>query len=120
MQLACADGRVVVDVVMISDSSIRELKTYYRALADPTRLRIVQILATEGDQVVSDLVRRLRVSQPLVSWHLHRLKRAGLVRAAREGREVRCSFDRERFAQLHERGYRTLMNRFGPQVLTGR
>lgn len=96
---------------MLTEASLRELKNYYRALADPTRLRIVQILATEGDQVVSDLVRRLRVSQPLVSWHLHRLKSAGIVRAERVGREVRCSFDRERFAHLHDRGYRTLMNR---------
>ena len=96
---------------MLTESSLRELKNYYRALADPTRLRIVQILATEGDQAVSDLVRKLRISQPLVSWHLHRLKKSGIVRAERLGREVRCSFDRERFGQLNERGYRTLMNR---------
>lgn len=95
---------------MLTESSLRELRNYYRALADPTRLRIVQILASEGDQAVSDLVRRLRLSQPLVSWHLHRLKRAGIVRAERVGREVRCSFDRERFLELGERGARTLMN----------
>jgi len=32
------------------------------------------------------------------------------VKTVRVGREVRCSFDRDRFAQLHERGFRTLMN----------
>jgi hypothetical protein len=31
----------------------------------------------------------------------------------RVGREVRCSFDRERFAQLNDRGFRTLMNPSG-------
>lgn len=96
---------------MLSESALRELKTYYRALGDVTRLRIVQLLATEGEQAVSEIARRLRVSQPLLTWHLHRLKRSGIVRAVRAGREVRCSFDRERFAELSERGSRTLTNR---------
>jgi len=95
---------------MLSEASLRELRTYYRALGDVTRLRIAQLLATEGEQVVSEIARRLRISQPLLTWHLHRLKRAGIVRAVRVGREVRCSFDRERFAELSERGARTLMN----------
>lgn len=95
---------------MLSQSSARDLKTYYRALGDVTRLRIVQILATEGEHTAGELTRRLGVSQPLFSWHLRRLTRAGLVRAQRVGREVRCTFDRERFAELHERGFRTLVN----------
>jgi hypothetical protein len=33
------------------------------------------------------------------------------VRTTRVGREVRCSFDRERFAELQERTFRTLLNR---------
>ncbi|HET8569707.1 MAG TPA: metalloregulator ArsR/SmtB family transcription factor [Candidatus Limnocylindria bacterium] len=91
-------------------SGVHDLKTYYRALGDVTRLRIVQILATEGERTAGELVRMLGVSQPLFSWHLRRLRRAGIVRTERVGREVRCSFDRERFAELHERGFRTLMN----------
>jgi len=71
----------------------------------------VQLLANEGEQPVSSLVRRLHISQPLMSWHLRRLTRAGIVRATRVGREVRCSFDRERFAALQEQTYRVLVNR---------
>ena len=96
---------------MLSQSYLRELKSFHRALGDVTRLRAVQILATEGELSVSELVRRLRISQPLMSWHLRRLTRAGLVRTARVGREVRCTFDRERFAELQERTFRTLANR---------
>jgi len=33
-------------------------------------LRAVQILATEGELSVSELVTRLHISQPLMSWHL--------------------------------------------------
>jgi ArsR family transcriptional regulator len=95
---------------MLSQSYLRELKAYHRALGDVTRLRAVQVLATEGALNVSELVRRLKVSQPLMSWHLRRLTRAGIVRTERVGREVRCSFDRERFVELQERSYRTLMN----------
>lgn len=96
---------------MLSQSYLRDLKAFHRALGDVTRLRAVQILATEGELSVSELVARLRISQPLMSWHLRRLRRAGIVKTERVGREVRCSFDRERFADLQERSFRALMNR---------
>jgi ArsR family transcriptional regulator, arsenate/arsenite/antimonite-responsive transcriptional repressor len=95
---------------LLTEASVRDLRTYYRALGDDTRLRILQLLATEGEHTVTELAERLSLSQPLLSWHLRRLRRAGVVKTVRVGREVRCSFDRERFAQLHERGFRTLMN----------
>jgi len=96
---------------VLNESALRELKAFHRALGDVTRIRVIQILASEGEQPVSSLVKRVRVSQPLMSWHLRRLTRAGIVRTERVGREVRCSFDRERFAELQERTFRTLMNR---------
>jgi ArsR family transcriptional regulator len=96
---------------MLSQAYLRELKAFHRALSDVTRLRVVQILATEGEFPVSQLVRRLRISAPLMSWHLRRLTRAGIIRTERVGREVRCSFDRERFAELQDRSFRALMNR---------
>jgi ArsR family transcriptional regulator len=96
---------------MLSQSYLRDLKAFHRALGDVNRLRAVQILATEGDLSVSELVRRLRISQPLMSWHLRRLTRSGIVRTERVGREVRCSFDRERFNDMQDRTYRTLLNR---------
>jgi len=94
----------------LAHATITDLRAYYRALGDETRLRIVQILATEGERSLTDLVQRLRISQPLVSWHMRRLRRAGIITTVRKGREVRCSLDRERFGQLHERGYRALVN----------
>ncbi|MDP9281740.1 MAG: metalloregulator ArsR/SmtB family transcription factor [Chloroflexota bacterium] len=96
---------------MLSQSYLRDLRAFHRALGDATRLRVVQILATEGEFPVSELVRRLGISGPLMSWHLRRLQRAGIVRTERVGREVRCSFDRERFAELHARSFRALVNR---------
>ena len=97
----------------MTPASLRELELFHRALADDSRLLIVRVLASEGEHSVSQLAVRLHLSQPLMTWHLRRLTRAGIVRAKRVGREVRCSFDRERFSELHDGGFRTLMNRNG-------
>ena len=95
----------------MTTSTLRELELYYRALADDSRMRIVRVLATEGEHSVSQLAVRLHLSQPLMTWHLRRLTRAGIVRTERVGRQVRCSFDRARFAELNEGGFRALMTR---------
>ena len=75
-------------------AEVRELRSYFRALGDTLRLRLVRELAAQEEMSVSQLVAVLRVSQPLVSWHLGPLKRVGLVRIRRVGRQVYCSLDR--------------------------
>lgn len=75
----------------------RELKVMTRALADVARLTIVYHLAHEDNITVTSLTERLGISQPLVSWHLRKLRRAGLIRTHRAGRQVYCSLDRHRF-----------------------
>jgi ArsR family transcriptional regulator len=45
------------------------------------------------------------MSQPLVSWHLRRLVRAGLVQVHRDGREVHCSLNRERMREYDRTFY---------------
>ena len=51
----------------------------FAALADDTRLRIVEELG-KGERAVGDLVEVVRLRQPTVSQHLKVLKEAGLVR----------------------------------------
>jgi ArsR family transcriptional regulator len=51
------------------------------------RLRIVQRLA-QREATVSELIDEVGLSQPLVSWHLGRLRLAGLVQTRRVGRET--------------------------------
>jgi len=50
----------------------------FRALAEPNRLHIVELLR-QGPRPVGHLVRRLRLRQPQVSKHLRVLSAAGLV-----------------------------------------
>ena len=77
---------------------LKELREYYLALSDATRLRILELLARR-ELTVTEIARGLRMSQPLVSWHLRRLVRTGLIKMESEGREVRCSINR---ARMHE------------------
>jgi hypothetical protein len=77
-----------------------ELEKLTRALADKVRLNIVRILANSQQEVnVTDLTQQLLISQPLVSWHLAILRRNGLVRTRRQGRQVYCSLDAARCQQ---------------------
>ncbi len=57
------------------------------ALADPARQDLVQVLA-RTELNVSDIAARVTLSRPTVSHHLLILKRAGLVRTRKQGREV--------------------------------
>lgn len=79
-----------------------DLERVLRALGDVVRLNMVRILASAGEMNVTDLAQMLvirgkHISQPLVSWHLTRLRRSGLVRTRRRGRLVYCSLDRQRY-----------------------
>lgn len=59
----------------------------FQTLADPTRLRLLNLLAS-GEVCVCDLHGTLGVTQPKVSRHLARLKQAGLVDARRNGKWI--------------------------------
>ncbi len=76
-----------------------ELKLMTKALADVARLTIVYHLARQDEVTVTALADLLRLSQPLVSWHLRKLRRAHLVHTRRVGRQAYCSLNRQQFQQ---------------------
>lgn len=63
------------------------LARYFRALGDPTRVRIIEALL-ERERTVSELVRLVRAPQSRVSNHLACLKWCRFADAERRGREV--------------------------------
>ena len=81
----------------------RELTDHFLAFANPTRLRILERLATAGDVNVNDLAEYLHMSQPRISWHLRMLRLGGVIRTRREGRQVYCSLDVENIRRYRER-----------------
>src|SRR5580700_8845780 len=72
---------------MAGKSATLSLDLLFGALADPTRLRLLNLIA-DREICVCYLVEILRISQPKVSRHLAYLRRAGIVAARREGKWV--------------------------------
>jgi ArsR family transcriptional regulator len=88
---------------VLSDEEAEATATLFRALADPARVRIVNVLATsdDGDGVcVCNLVEPLGVSQPTVSHHMKKLVDAGLIHREQRGKWAYYSLRREAVAKL--------------------
>jgi ArsR family transcriptional regulator, arsenate/arsenite/antimonite-responsive transcriptional repressor len=62
-----------------------ELAARFKALADPTRVAIVNRLAAADECCVCDLTAAFDLSQPTISHHLKVLRDAGLVESRRRG-----------------------------------
>lgn len=59
----------------------------FKALADPTRRRILELLETD-DLTAGELVAHFDISKPTLSHHLATLKAAGLVTDERHGQNI--------------------------------
>jgi DNA-binding transcriptional ArsR family regulator len=88
--------RGTIASVVDQPDDLRELRLFHKALADVNRLRIVRRLA-QGPATVGELIDTVGLSQPLVSWHLARLRAAGIVRSRRNGRETVCELQPDVF-----------------------
>lgn len=85
----------------MSDDDATATATVFKALGDPSRIRIVNLLATAGDPVcVCDLTPQLDLSQPTVSFHLKKLVEAGLVEREQRGVWAYYSVNREALGRL--------------------
>lgn len=75
--------------------------TLFKALSDPHRVRIVNILATTPDPVcVCDITSAVGLSQPTVSFHLKKLVRSGLIDREQRGTWGYYSLNRKALKQL--------------------
>ncbi|CAN5122442.1 hypothetical protein BH20GEM2_BH20GEM2_04930 [soil metagenome] len=73
----------------------------FRALGDPKRLRILELLR-RGERCVCELTDVMDAGQSLLSFHLKTLKEAGLVSDRREGRWAYYSLDPQVLEELEE------------------
>jgi ArsR family transcriptional regulator len=67
----------------------------FKALSDPNRLRIVRMLAENGEMCVCVFMAQLEMGQSAVSHHMAALKRAGLLRSRRQGQWIHYSLNVE-------------------------
>lgn len=60
----------------------------FKALGDPTRRQILEMLGREGDLTAGEIASRFNISAPSISHHLSTLKAAGLVQDNRQGQSI--------------------------------
>jgi len=73
---------------------VKIMAKVFKALGEPTRLKIIKILASEGGYFcVGAMAKRLGISQPAVSQHLKILKDAGILDSRRIGFHVHYFVD---------------------------
>lgn len=85
-----------------------KLNAVYRALADPTRRRILELLR-ERDMPAGELQAQFAQSWPTISGHLRVLREADLVQADRDGTSIRYHLN----LSLLEEAMLTLLASFG-------
>jgi ArsR family transcriptional regulator, arsenate/arsenite/antimonite-responsive transcriptional repressor len=85
---------------VLSDEEAEATAMLFRALADPARVRLVNILATCGQVCVCELTEPLGLSQPTVSHHLKKLTDVGLLEREQRGRWAYYSIKEEAMERL--------------------
>jgi ArsR family transcriptional regulator, arsenate/arsenite/antimonite-responsive transcriptional repressor len=85
----------------LSDAEAQATARLFKALADPHRVRIVNLLATSPEPVcVCEFTEPLGLSQPTVSHHLKQLVQAGLLTREQRGTWAYYSLNHETLGRL--------------------
>ena len=85
----------------LTDDEAEATARLFKALADPARIRIVNLLATQAEAVCGcDLEGTLGLAQPTVSFHLKKLWDAGVLDRQKRGVWVYWSLNREAAGRL--------------------
>ena len=88
---------------LIDCLSATRLSELFKALSDPSRVRIISALS-ETELCVHDLAATLGMSQSAVSHQLRSLREMRLVRYRKQGRHVFYQLDDEHIRDLYRRG----------------
>jgi ArsR family transcriptional regulator len=85
----------------LSDAEANATAELFKALGDPARVKIVNLLATSAEPVcVCNLIEPLSLTQPTVSHHLKRLMDVGLLEREQRGKWAYFSLRREAVVKL--------------------
>ena len=80
---------------------LSEVSLLCKALSDPNRLRIVQLL-TSGEQCGCELLEQMQITQPTLSHHMKILEDCRLVFSRKKGKWSHYSLNREQWAAFGE------------------
>lgn len=98
--LELTPGSLMLATSLSSDCTVL-LLAGFRALSDPIRMRVLEVLR-QGEMCVCDLCDCLGVSQSKLSFHLRALREASLVNARQEGRWVYYSLNLVQLVRLEQ------------------
>jgi len=96
--------------VKFKKNELEDIVSMFKALGDPSRVKIIALLTREANLCVSSIAKRLDMSVSRVSHHLKLLEHLGFVKHRQEGKEVfhriedDCIIDIMARAQEHVRG----------------
>ncbi len=90
---------------LMPDAAVQALSDTFRMLGDPTRVRILDVLAG-GELCVCDLAELVGISESATSHQLRLLRGMRLVRPRRAGRQVYYSIDDQHIISLFQQGLR--------------
>ena len=91
---------------------INEAVQALTSLAHPSRLEVFRLLVSQGRLCAGELVERMELPKPTLSFHLKELTRSGLIEAEREGRAI--------YYGVRVPGFRELMDFLAEDCCQGR
>ncbi len=110
----CQSVAIHADVVekvrgsLQSDAVLSEMADLFKAMSDPTRLKIINALLVR-EMCVCDLTALLNLTQPAVSHHLKALRQTRLVKFRREGKAAYYSLDDDHIQLLFDQCHTHVM-----------
>ena len=90
------------DLVLLNENLADNIALTFKALADPTRVRLIRYLAesSTGTACACHLPQALGITQPTLSFHMRKLHDAGLVTREKRGRWGHWSIHPEAMREL--------------------
>jgi DNA-binding transcriptional ArsR family regulator len=100
---ACCPEPTQIEASLLADSTAQQLAEVFRMLGDPTRLRLIALLA-DHEVCVNTLAESLQISPSAVSHQLRLMRQMKLVRFRRIGRHVAYTLDDDHVRGLFRLG----------------
>lgn len=91
---------MVVSKTELFDEALQQQAAYFKALAHPARLQILQFLAETNNCISGDISDELPLSRTTVNQHLKELKDAGLIKGHIEGVKMKYCLDSEKVNEM--------------------
>jgi ArsR family transcriptional regulator, arsenate/arsenite/antimonite-responsive transcriptional repressor len=99
---------IVKQDCMMNGHSLEEVLELFRAFSDETRQAIISQFCSEKEICANDIARKFTLSRPTISHHLNLMKRAKLLNARKEGKEIYYSVNKKYIVSLLEAFLSTL------------